>query len=79
MRIREIGLKSLDHQSSTNASVICVPGKGKSPALGTNAKVLSNGAYLLEPPVVVPLEAIRAHSMKILDKDPVRLLVRATS
>jgi hypothetical protein len=33
-----------------------------------HVKAFSNGAYLLEPRVLVPLEAISVRSMKMLDK-----------
>ena len=38
-----------------------------------HVKALSNGAYLLEPRVLVPLEAISARSMKMLDKSAANL------
>ena len=38
-----------------------------------HVKALSNGAYLLEPRVLVPLEAISAQSMKMLDKSVANL------
>ncbi len=47
--------------------------KGKSLALAMHVEVLSNGTYLLEPRVLVPLEAISARSMKMLDKSAANL------
>src|SRR2546422_11363771 len=38
-----------------------------------HVKAFSNGAYLLEPRVLVPLEAISARSMKMLDKSAANL------
>jgi len=38
-----------------------------------HVKAFSNGAYLLEPRVLVPLEAISARSMKMLDKSVANL------
>jgi hypothetical protein len=38
-----------------------------------HVKAFSNGAYLLEPRVLVPLEAISARSMKMLDKSAASL------
>src|SRR6266849_5499014 len=38
-----------------------------------HVKALSNGAYLLEPRVLVPLEAISARSMRMLDKSAANL------
>jgi hypothetical protein len=38
-----------------------------------HVKVFSNGAYLLEPRVLVPLEAISPRSMKMLDKSAANL------
>jgi len=44
-----------------------------------HVKALSNGAYLLEPRVLVPLEAISASSMKMLDKSAANLKKGFTS
>jgi hypothetical protein len=38
-----------------------------------HVKAFSNGAYLLEPRVLVPLEAVSARSMKMLDKSAANL------
>ena len=38
-----------------------------------HVKAFSNGAYLLEPRVLVPLEAISTRSMKMLDKSAANL------
>jgi hypothetical protein len=38
-----------------------------------HVKAFSNGAYLLEPRVLVPLEAISARTMKMIDKSVANL------
>jgi hypothetical protein len=38
-----------------------------------HVKAFSNGAYLLEPRVLVPLEAISSRTMKMLDKSVANL------
>lgn len=38
-----------------------------------NVQVLSNGAYLLEPRVLVPPQAVSARSLKMLDKSVANL------
>jgi hypothetical protein len=38
-----------------------------------HVKAFSNGAYLLEPRVLVPLEAISSRSLKMLDKSVANL------